>query len=215
MRISRTSVVGLAMLAVALDWAILFPARADTEVVKPKGQGAKIDVKLLNQTMKILDKGTAAAKKNAVQRVLKSPEKYAPPVFYALSQVLFQQGEKDDAAFWFYAGQLRARYDANRCADVSARSAVAVLNETYGPTINKYTFQDIPKLEKLIPKVVEWDRKTKHDYDHRWINLHGMDVMIEGLGDGDSGTKPKTQSLPESQWEKIAEKTRKDYQNGF
>jgi len=43
-----------------------------------------------------------------------APENYAPPVFYALSEALLVRGEKDDAAFWFYAGQIRTRFDAHK-----------------------------------------------------------------------------------------------------
>lgn len=210
-RMTSVSMVAVA----AFGWMALHSALADTEVVEPKGEYAKIDVKLLNETIKILSKGSAKDKKKTVAEVKKSPEKYAPPVFYALSEVLFEDGKKDEAAFWFYAGQLRARFDANRCADISAREAVGVLNQVYGPAINRYSFQDLAKLEKLIPEVVEWDRKTPHAYDHRWINLHGMDAMIEGLGGGDSESKPPVLSLPKDQWEKIATRTRTEYLSGF
>jgi hypothetical protein len=205
----------MASVAAALGWAGLPIVLADPVPVEPKGEYAKIDVKLANETIKSLGKGSAEEKQKAVEQIKKSPEKYAPPVFYALSKSLFEDGKNDDAAFWFYAGQLRARFDANRCADVPAREAVAILNGEYGPAINQYSFRDLSKLEKLIHKVVEWDRKTKHDYDHRWINLHGLDAMIEGLGGDDAGGKPSAMSLPEKQWEEIAEKTRAEYLGGI
>jgi hypothetical protein len=186
---------------------------ADEHVVAPRGEYARIDVGLANETIAALTSGTESERSRAVQAVEAAPQKYAPPVFYVLSNTLFDQGRKDDGAFWFYAGQLRGRYDANRCADVSARQAIAVLNDRFGPNINLYTFKDIPKLQALIPKVVEWDRKTPHDYDHRWINLHGMNAMVESL-DSPEG-KPKPLSLPRAQWNAIAEKTRTDYLEGF
>ena len=40
--------------------------------------------------------------------------------------------------------------------DNSAKQAVAVLNNDYGPDINKYAFQDIDKLEKTVIKVVDF-----------------------------------------------------------
>lgn len=110
--------------------------------------------------------------------------------------------------------QLRGRYDANRCADISARSGIGVLNMEFGGPINRYMFMqsDLSKIENLIPKVVEWDKVTAHNYDQRWINLHGMDAMITSL---DGQTKEPTFSLPEKDWESIAEKTRADYLSGF
>lgn len=187
----------------------------DVVTVKPQGEYANIDTTLAIETMSALAKGTPDETKAAIEKIKAHPEKYAPPVFYALSKALFDRGEKDDAAFWFYAGQLRARIDANICADVSARQAVAVLNQTYGTPINQYTFGDIAKLEKLVPKVVEWERTTPYEYDRRWINLHGMGAMISGLGGKPDDPSQAALSLPEKQWDEIAEKTRSDYLKGF
>jgi hypothetical protein len=79
---------------------------------------------------------------------------------------------------------------------------------------NRYTFQDVGKLDALITRVVEFDRKTPHNYDHRWINLHGMDAMIMSLSPDASPTASPL-SLPAEQWDAIAEKTRTDYLSGF
>ncbi len=179
------------------------------------GRTARIDVALANETVKILAEGRDGDKELKIKEVQAAPEKYPPPVFYALSAAFFQKGKKDDAAFWFYAGQVRARFDANRCADETARQAVAVLNEAYGPAINEYTFKNLDKLEAMIPKVIAWDRKTPHKYDHHWINLHGMGAVLKGLGDSDVKGQTSPLSLPEDQWEKIAEETRTDYLKGF
>ena len=187
-------------------------AAADDHVVAPVGEYATIDVRLTNATLETLLRGSEQDRTAAIEAILRTPEKYAPPVFFALSHVLFNQGRKDDGAFWFYAGQLRARFDANRCADVSARQAVGVLTEEFGPPINQYMFKDFTKVEALIPRVLEWDRKTPHEYDHRWINLHGMEAMMESL---DASGKPKALSLPRADWDAIAEKTRADYRDGF
>ncbi len=182
-------------------------------IVKPVGEFAKIDSSLCNKTIDELKSASTETRNKAIADIKAAPDKYAPPVFYLLSSVLFQEGKKDDAMFWFYAGQLRARYDANRCADISARSGVGVLNMQFGTPINQYAFTDIPRLKELVSKVVEWDRKTPHNYDHRWINLHGMEAMLSGMeGKEDPNLK---MSLPENEWEAIAEKTRSDYLNGF
>lgn len=190
-------------------------APAETINLAPQGEYAKIDVRLANESIKILSQGSKDEKNKMASEIIASPQKYAPPVFYALSSVLFQRGEKDMAGFWFYAGQLRARFDANRCADISAREAVAVLNDQYGCPINQYMFKDVPTLEALIPKVVEWDRLTPHDYDNRWINLHGMGAIEAGLEGVDAKEKQPAMSLPKDEWELIAEKTRQDYLAGF
>jgi hypothetical protein len=183
----------------------------EEHAVAPRGEYAKIDVRLAQETIAALQSGVGSERARAIKAIETAPQKYAPPVFYVLAGVLFTEGRKDDAGFWFYAGQLRARFDANRCADVSARQAVAVLTDEFGSPINQYMFEDFAKVEALIPKVVDWDRKTAHDYDQRWINLHGMDAMLASL---DPAGKPKPLSLPQEEWDAIAEKTRSEYVEG-
>ncbi|MEA2604506.1 MAG: hypothetical protein QOF89_5498 [Acidobacteriota bacterium] len=208
----------LAMAALGSLLGVTVPRHAEAEdiTIPLKGEYTKIDIRLATETMQALAKGTSEEKRKAIESVKASPDRYAPPVFYLLSNVLFEDGKQEEAAFWFYAGQLRARFDANRCADISAREAVSVLNDQYGPPINQFMLQHrLVKLEELIPQVVEWDRKTPHNYDHRWINLHGMDAALAGLDVDGSDGKPEALSLPEKQWGEIAEKTRRDYLADF
>jgi hypothetical protein len=190
-------------------------AVAETKTVTPRGEFAQIDTRLAKTTIQILANGTADEKQDVIAKVKANPENYAPPVFYVLSHVLFADGEKDEGAFWFYAGQLRARVDANICADSSAGQAVGVLNANFGTPINQYTFQDIPKLEALVPKVVDWERKTPYNYDRRWINLHGMGAMMSGLGAQSKDASQAPLSYPKDRWTDIAEKTRTDYLADF
>ena len=183
--------------------------------VKPSGDYAQIDTRLANKAIQVLAKGSVEERQRTIEQIKVAPDKYAPPVFYLLSEVLFQDGKRDEGAFWFYAGQLRANFDASRCADASAREAVSALDLEYAALINRYTFQDLPKLEQLVAQVIEWDRKTPHNYDHRWINLHGMAATMAGLDVDGAGAKPAVLSLPKEQWDEIAEKTRADYLAAF
>ncbi len=207
----RCGAFAIAMLAGAIGITATNLASADSVTVQPSGEYALIDTRLASETLQVLANASAEDKQKTIAQIKASPDKYAPPVFYALSSVLFEGGEKDQAAFWFYAGQLRARFDANRCADISARESVAALNEEYGTPINEYTLQNLPKLEKLVLQVIEWDKKTPHNYDHRWINLHGMNAMISSLGGTGSSLKSRPVSLPKEQWDEIAETTRVEY----
>ena len=78
--------------------------------------GGAIDLRSTEEAMAAMQGNDAAKKQSAVEMVKKHSENYAPPALFGLSKSLFEAGKKDDAMFWFYAGQLRARYDANRCA---------------------------------------------------------------------------------------------------
>ena len=47
-----------------------------------------------------------------------------------------------EAAVSYYAGQLRARYDATRCTDPSAAAALGLLRDRYGEPVNRWAFAD-------------------------------------------------------------------------
>jgi hypothetical protein len=210
------SMIPSVIAGLALSVSVLLPAAAHSQnhTLKPVGEYAKIDTRVTNETIRILRRGPDELRNQRITDIQSRPQDYAPPVFYALSEALFQRGDRDDGAFWFYAGQLRARFDANRCTDPTAGQAVDALTQQFGPAINQYMFQDLAKLEALIPRVVEWDRNTPHNYEHRWINLSGTDAVQASLEKGPpNATRPL--SHPEDQWDRIAERTRREYLAGF
>lgn len=131
---------------------------------------------------------------------------------YAVSRELFIKDKKDEGMYWFYVAQLRARYDSNLCLDETAKQAVSILNNYYGSDINKYAFQDLNKLEEIVVKVVDFVRTNDENYDHRWINLHGMDAVLTNLNEQ---TEIKEISEPKEKWMTIKNKTIDDYYNTF
>ena len=99
---------------------------------------------------------------------------------------LFQLGERDEAVFWFYAGQLRLRYYLGIYkGDPTAAGVLDAVVETFGPPINQYAFGDIPKLARTIDDVLVWDDKTPN-------HVH----------------PPLAQALPEAEWPRVREKIR-------
>lgn len=201
------------ILLLAITFGLLnFSNAQTTTAINPKGIYSEIDVARHNSAIKILSGKDRNLKLHTVNSILKNPNYYIPPVLYSLSRELFRQGKKDEATYWFYIAQLRARYDANLCMDNSAKQAVSILNGEYGPDINKYAFQDMSKLEKIVTKVVDFVRTNEENYDHRWINLHGMDAVLSGL---DKKAAKKELSEPKEKWAAIKKKTVDDYYNGF
>jgi len=186
--------------------ALFFAHGADISI-GPIGVYKTIDVRLANDTIKALHDSKGEKRLQIIQRIFDEPENFAPPVLYFVSSVLFEQGKKDDAMFWFYAGQLRGRIDANICADKSAQAAVGELNQRFGTPINQYSFADIPKLTNTVNRVLAWEEKTPCAYDRRWINLHGMNAVT---GDTNSPL-----SVPKEQWEAIRKQTRDDYRSSL
>ena len=182
-------------------FSIIFSISVIAGNVSPEGEFAEIDVKTQNKAFQKLSKG----KSSYIDKVLKNPQKYNPTVLYALSSALFKKGKEEEAMFWFYAGQLRARSDANKSLDKSAGQGVDVLNQKFGTPINQYAFTNISNLEKTIEKVVAWDKETSREYDPRWIALHGMDAFLEKV----------VAFEPEEKWTSIDNITREEYLNGF
>lgn len=182
-------------------FALAILAQAETVTVQPQGEFAEIDVASSYQEFtRLLRKSP-----RSIERVLAAPGSYNPSVLYALAGALFQTGRKDDAMFYFYLGQLRARSDANKTLDPSAEQAVDVLNQEFGESINQYAFRDIPKLKATVSKVLAKDSEWPRDYDARWISLHGADAYY----------LLKVRMKPADQWDAINEKTRKTYLEEF
>jgi hypothetical protein len=200
------------LFSIACGLTTLSNGQTQTKEIKPNGIYNEIDVTRHNKAIEILNGRNKKLKQQTVDSILKNPNFYNPPVIYALSRELFNQTKRDDATYWFYVAQLRARYDANLCMDNSAKQAVSVLNGEYGPDINKYAFQDIDKLEKTVTKVVDFVRANEENYDHRWISLHGMGAVLAGM---DDNAEKKELSQPRDKWTAIKLKTVDDYYNGF
>lgn len=170
-----------------------------------------IDTTKEEQALTILNQPNSKAAKTLINTIKTNPNDYNPTTLYALSNALFQLNEKEEAAFWFYVGQLRARIDANISMDKSAGQAVGVLNDHFGPQINQYTFGNLDQLTETVAKVLEFVRSNEETYDRRWINLHGMEAVISGL----EGKALETLSAPKNEWAAIKKKTIDEYEAGF
>jgi hypothetical protein len=196
-----------ALILFVILFSIFTSSYGQTKKIKPKGAYKEIEVAKHNKAVEVLHGSETASKQQLIDSIIQSPNDYNPPVLYALSRELFLQDKKEQAAFWFYVAQLRARYDANICADKSATQGVTILNSTYGPDINKFAFSDIPLLESTVEKVVNFVRENEENYDHRWLNLHGMGAFIND--------KDAELSKPKELWAEIKNQTINDYHNGF
>ncbi|MCE0762662.1 hypothetical protein LWC35_07030 [Pseudonocardia kujensis] len=177
-----------------------------TVVVEPTGEHATIDTALARDAIAGLLDTDPDVRRQVAELVQLEPERLAPPVLYALSEVLLDRGRPADAAFWFHAGQVRARFDARRCTDPTAAAAVEALDERFGGPVNRFAFTDPERLRRTVVRAVAWDRRTPHHYDHRWIALHGMSAYLGSAG---------PLSVPEEEWDALAARTRADYLAGL
>lgn len=207
----RTVIMALACGASSLALAQTPPGNKQ-QVLTPQGEYAQIDTKLSQSVLGLLNQGAADDRTLVLETVREKPWRFQPPVLYAVSYICMQAGQPEEAAFWFYAGQLRARIDANLSADRSAGQAVQVLNERYGSRINQYLFQDLERAERILSQVMAWDERTAYDYDRRWINLHGMGAMLAATNPQSAA---RSLSQPQEQWPQLTAQTRAEYAKGF
>lgn len=172
--------------------------------VTPAGEHAAIDVSVLRSALAALTGADPLRRADAVRTVLHTPSRFAPPVLHAVSEAVFES-DREEGAWRFYAAQLRTRFDITRCADPTVEGAAAILTGRFGPPVNRWVFAEPSRLRPLAERAVEWDRATPHDYDHRWVNLHGTGAF--GAGDG-------RLSVPADEWDAIAERVRVEYLEG-
>ncbi|NLE97534.1 MAG: hypothetical protein GX596_06040 [Propionibacterium sp.] len=175
--------------------------------------GRPIDTTASDETLRELLGNDEAARSMASERVIANPERFNPQVFYGLSARLVAEERHEDAMFWFYTGQLRARFDANRCTDELAGVVVGRLNDMFGPAVNRYAFQHLDLLESTVGRVLEFDRATAHEYDPRWINRGTPGAMTAAMAG--QALDPTTMTRPADEWPAIAERTRTEYAAGF
>ena len=200
------------LLTFLIGFTIICNAQTTEIKIEAKGVFKEIDVTHHNEAIEILKGENQKSKKKMIDIILNNSNDYNPPVIYALSKELYNQDKKDEAMYWFYVAQLRARYDANLCMDNSAKQGVSILNNEYGSEINEYAFKDLDKLEKTVTSVTAFVRSNEENYDHRWLNLHGMWAIMAGL---EEQSETKELSQPKDKWVEIKKKTIDDYYNGF
>src|SRR5579864_3839272 len=112
------------LLSLSLIGLTTFAQSVTNHQVEPKG--AYKEINLSNDTRVIqllLDSNLTHSRSALIDSVERDANKYTPPVLYALSNILLFQKKYNEACFWFYVAQLRARYDVNRCADKTANAA--------------------------------------------------------------------------------------------
>jgi hypothetical protein len=139
------------------------------DYVQPQGEYAKIDTSGIMRDIEIFAGKNDAEKDALVENIKKYPGGYAPPIFMLMAHRLYEKKDVEDAYFWFCFGRMRGRYDAARCADVSAGQGIDVMIMSVNPELMNYLTKMKPdNIVPLAKKVVQLDRDTPYHYDHRW-----------------------------------------------
>lgn len=103
----------------------------------------------------------------SIEQLEKGIENQHPAAYYVLAQKLFVSGRKNEAVFWFYAGQLR--YRAYLLCNTGLKpdgdpALFASLSEVIGRPINVYAFGNVDDLVATIDRVLVWDVKTANGF---------------------------------------------------
>lgn len=80
---------------------------------------------------------------------------------------LLEAEEMNEAAFWFYAGQLRYRVHLMARPNLPPDQDAAVfasLNSVLGQEVNQYIGGDPAEWEDVIERVLNWDAQTPNDF---------------------------------------------------
>jgi hypothetical protein len=107
-----------------------------------------------------------------------------PAAYYVLAAKLLGDGARDEAVFWFYAGQLRYRFHlaANPGLPPSGDPALfASFSEVIGQPINEYAFGDLGQLLATIDKVLSWDEQIDNAFTSKTANAAAWKDVRGGL----------------------------------
>ena len=92
----------------------------------------------------------------------------APSTYFALATELFRSGQKDDAAFWYYVGQLRYRFlvlAKARTSELSDEQAhFWLLSESVGQSIYEKAGQRSATLLRALDRALAWDLEQPNGY---------------------------------------------------
>ncbi|HEX8481656.1 MAG TPA: hypothetical protein VF650_07130 [Allosphingosinicella sp.] len=93
-----------------------------------------------------------------------------PALYYIFASRLFDSGRKDEALFWFYAGQLRYRIRLGCHPDLPQDSEPALfgaLQATVGEKINSHARRRPASWISTLERVFEWDARTANGFEPR------------------------------------------------
>jgi hypothetical protein len=109
------------------------------------------------ERLKSCDVAVAAT---AAREILNDPASLREPIeMFTPTLALFQSGQKQEALFWFYAAQLRTRYQLV-FEQGDRGQLLQIMLSTVGSPINNYGLSDTQNMQRTLDRVLEWDAKT-------------------------------------------------------
>lgn len=137
--------------------------------------------------LKSCDPGIAV---DAAKEIVNSPASLKEPLLlFPPAAVLFRHGLKDEGLFWFYAAQLRVRYQLAFEKGDRGQLLVVMLMTT-GPPIMNYALQDVSNFVRILDRVLEWDKTTPNPFREK-PRSEAMDKQLEQVYAGFRRLKAK------------------------
>lgn len=126
----------------------------------------------------------------AAEEIINNPDSLKEPIMlFPAAAALFQNGKKDEAVFWFYAAQLRTRYQlAFEKGDRG--QLLTIMMMTVGQAVNNYAMQNTSNLNRILDRVLEWDKITPNPFNDR-TRSESIDKQIEQVYSGLRDLKSK------------------------
>lgn len=123
---------------------------------------------------------------SAAKEILNDPRTQKEPIeMFSPAFVLFKSGDKDEAVFWFYAAQLRTRYQLV-FQKGDRGQLLQIMLMTIGGPINNHAFQDVQKLDRLLERVLAWDQATPNPHRQSSLSAEaaaGIEKVYTGFRD--------------------------------
>jgi hypothetical protein len=92
----------------------------------------------------------------------------APATYFALATELFRQGDKEEAAFWYYVGELRYRFlllAKGKNSESSDEPAhFWFLSQSVGQSIYEHADRRSADLTRAIDRALAWDMEQPNGY---------------------------------------------------
>ena len=126
-----------------------------------------------------------------------------PPYIYELSRrtLIYDQRE---AFTWFWVAGLRSRYDAFRCTDETARSALSTLPQIAREVAVAMKTDEETAIQ-AITEALEWEKEFPAATDPSWVCLHGLAAIQASLANQDL----RDRLIPQEEWSQIREEIRR------
>jgi hypothetical protein len=110
----------------------------------------------------------------AIQQLADGVVDKAPATYFALATELYREGQKDEAAFWYYVGLIRYRawmLAKGKDADSSDEQYhFYMLTHSVGQSIYQHVDRDSASLIRAIDRALAWDLEQPNGYTSKEAN---------------------------------------------